>query len=33
MKPGLHEYLDSLQSHLNEIGADVFDTFFALKSA
>jgi len=32
-KPGLHEYLDSLQSHLNEVGADVFDTFLALKSA
>ncbi len=28
---GLHEYLDEFQLNMNEIGAAVFETFFALK--
>lgn len=28
---GLHEYLDGLQSRMNEIGAKIFETFFALQ--
>jgi len=28
---GLHEYLDNMQSRLNEIGNTIFDTFFALR--
>jgi uncharacterized alpha-E superfamily protein len=29
---GLHEYLDDLQSKLNQIGAGIVETFFAMKS-
>lgn len=29
---GLHEYLDSLQSRMNEVGDKIFETFFALQS-
>ncbi len=29
---GLHEYIDSLQSRVNLVGAGVFDTFFAFKT-
>lgn len=29
---GLHEYLDDLQSSVNQIGAGIHDTFFAFKS-
>lgn len=28
---GLHEYIDDLQRHLNNVGQHVFDTFFAMK--
>ncbi|MDX2228711.1 MAG: alpha-E domain-containing protein [Leptolyngbyaceae cyanobacterium bins.349] len=28
---GLHEYLDGLQSRMNEVGAKIFETFFALQ--
>lgn len=28
---GLHEYLDNLQSRMNEVGAKIFETFFALQ--
>jgi uncharacterized alpha-E superfamily protein len=28
---GLHEFLDQLQVHLNEVGRTIFETFFALK--
>ncbi len=28
---GLHEYVDELQTQMNQIGAGIFDTFFALK--
>jgi uncharacterized alpha-E superfamily protein len=27
---GLHEYLDNLQTRLNETGEEVFDTFFSI---
>jgi uncharacterized alpha-E superfamily protein len=30
---GLHEYLDNMQSRLNQIDSSVFDTFFALRPA
>ncbi len=30
---GLHEYLDALQVKMNQIGAEVFETFFARKAA
>ncbi|MFZ5501937.1 MAG: alpha-E domain-containing protein [Pseudomonadota bacterium] len=30
---GLHEFLDSLQTRLNQVDAAVFETFFALRSA
>ena len=33
LKPGLHEYVDNFQNRINEIGSDIFDTFFAPKSA
>jgi uncharacterized alpha-E superfamily protein len=29
---GLHEYLDKLQTSMNQVGAGIFETFFALKS-
>lgn len=29
---GLHQYLDDLQTRVNQVGAGIFDTFFALKS-
>jgi uncharacterized alpha-E superfamily protein len=29
---GLHEYLDELQTKLNQVGAGVYDTFFAMKT-
>jgi uncharacterized alpha-E superfamily protein len=29
---GLHEYFDDLQTRMNQIGAGIFDTFFALKT-
>jgi uncharacterized alpha-E superfamily protein len=29
---GLHEYLDNLQTRMNQVGAGIHDTFFALKS-
>jgi uncharacterized alpha-E superfamily protein len=28
---GLHEYLDNLQTRMNQVGAGVYETFFALK--
>jgi uncharacterized alpha-E superfamily protein len=30
---GLHEYLDALQVKMNQIGAEIHDTFFARKAA
>jgi len=32
IKGGLHEYLDELQNKLNQVGAGIHDTFFALKT-
>ena len=29
---GLHEYLDEIQTHLNQLEAGIHDTFFALKT-
>jgi uncharacterized alpha-E superfamily protein len=29
---GLHEYLDELQTKMNQVGAGVYETFFALKT-
>ena len=29
---GLHEYLDDLQTRVNQVGAGIFDSFFALKT-
>ena len=29
---GLHEYLDDLQDRMNQVGAGIFETFFALKN-
>lgn len=29
---GLHEYLDNLQTRMNQVGAGIHDTFFALKN-
>jgi uncharacterized alpha-E superfamily protein len=29
---GLHEYLDDLQTRMNQVGAGIFETFFALKT-
>jgi uncharacterized alpha-E superfamily protein len=29
---GLHEYLDDLQTKMNQVGAGIFETFFALKT-
>ena len=29
---GLHEYLDDLQTRMNQVSAGIFETFFALKS-
>ncbi len=29
---GLHEYLDALQGRLNQVGAGIFETFFAMKT-
>lgn len=29
---GLHEYLDDLQDKMNQVGGDIHDTFFALKT-
>jgi uncharacterized alpha-E superfamily protein len=29
---GLHEFLDGLQAKLNEVGDEVFDTFFAMRT-
>ncbi len=31
-KQGLHEYLDDLQTRVNQVGMDLFETFLALKS-
>lgn len=31
VETGLHEYLDKLQSRMNEVGAKIFETFFALQ--
>ncbi len=28
---GLHEYIDQFQARNNEVAADIFNTFFALK--
>ena len=28
---GLHEYLDGLQTKMNQIGSDIHDTFFAAR--
>jgi uncharacterized alpha-E superfamily protein len=30
---GLHEYIDSLQMKMNQVGSQIRDTFFAQKSA
>jgi uncharacterized alpha-E superfamily protein len=32
LKVGLHEYVDGLQSQINEVGAGIFETFFAFKT-
>jgi uncharacterized alpha-E superfamily protein len=32
IKAGLHEYLDDLQTKLNQIGQSIFETFFAFKT-
>jgi uncharacterized alpha-E superfamily protein len=32
MQYGLHEYLDELQTKLNQVGQGIFETFFALKT-
>jgi uncharacterized alpha-E superfamily protein len=29
---GLHEYLDELQTHLNQVGEGIFEAFFAFKA-
>ena len=29
---GLHEYLDELQTKVNQVGAGIHDTFFAFKT-
>ena len=29
---GLHEYLDDLQDKMNQVGADIYETFFATKT-
>ncbi len=29
---GLHEYLDNLQTRMNQVGAGIYETFFALKN-
>jgi len=29
---GLHEYLDGLQTNLNQLGAGIHETFFAIKT-
>jgi uncharacterized alpha-E superfamily protein len=29
---GLHEYLDDLQTRMNQVGSEVFETFLALKT-
>ena len=29
---GLHEYLDDLQTNMNQVGAGIHETFFALKT-
>ena len=29
---GLHEYLDELQTKMNQVAAGIFETFFALKT-
>lgn len=31
MEQGLHQYLDNMQTRLNEIGDNIFDAFFALR--
>jgi uncharacterized alpha-E superfamily protein len=31
IKSGLHEYLDDLQTKMNQVGAGIYETFFALK--
>jgi uncharacterized alpha-E superfamily protein len=31
MQVGLHEFLDSLQGRMNDVGAKIFETFFALE--
>jgi uncharacterized alpha-E superfamily protein len=31
MKPGLHLYLDTLQSQLNQVDTEIYKTYFALK--
>jgi uncharacterized alpha-E superfamily protein len=32
IKSGLHEYLDDLQTRLNQVGTGIFEAFFALKT-
>lgn len=32
IRHGLHEYVDDLQDRVNQVGAGIFETFFALKS-
>lgn len=32
MNVGMHEFLDSIQSRLNQVGESIFETFFALQS-
>jgi uncharacterized alpha-E superfamily protein len=32
IKAGLHEYLDDLQTRLNQVGQSIYDTFFAFKT-
>jgi uncharacterized alpha-E superfamily protein len=29
---GLHEYLDSLQTKINQVGSGIYDTFFAFRT-
>src|SRR5208282_4188489 len=32
MNSGLHEYLDNLQTRMNQVAAGIYETFFALKT-
>ena len=32
VKHGLHEYVDDLQTKMNQVSTGIFETFFAIKS-